>query len=104
MDDYLEDGYADAFNEFPALAVHEGTPDFERVLYLAMNLLDGDMPGEIEMDVEEAPWDEPDAWAENGCTEYGPMLGRDPGTWREDTHGGAAWVTFEDEDEAALLA
>lgn len=69
MDDYLEQGYADALKEFPKLAVHDGTADYERVLYLAMGLIDGDIPGEIEMDLEEiydlAKWATGAEWIEH---------------------------------------
>jgi hypothetical protein len=87
----------EALNDFPLLARYRGTPGYEQLLCLAETLLDGGMLGEIELDLEETPWDELDAWAENGCEEYGGLLGIDPGTWREDTRGGAAWVTFDDD-------
>lgn len=76
MDDYLEQGYADALKEFPALAVHEGTPDFEPVLYLAVGLMDGDMPGEIDDDLGEI------------CDLAGWATRAD---WIEDEHGGAQY-------------
>jgi hypothetical protein len=57
MDVYLEDAYSAALTEFPALIVHEGTEDFEPVLYLAIRLMGGDMLDEIETDIEDvADW------------------------------------------------
>ncbi|HWG60169.1 MAG TPA: hypothetical protein VG253_00520 [Streptosporangiaceae bacterium] len=88
-----------ALNDFDKLARHRGRPDYRPLLELAETLLDGGIPDEIELDLEETPWDELDAWAENGCTEYGALLGLDPGTWVEDTRGGAEWVTFDDDAE-----
>jgi hypothetical protein len=89
----------EALNEFPKLARYRGTPGYERLLELTETLLDGDLRDQIEIDLEETPWDELDAWAENGCAEYGAWLGMDPGTWVEDTRGGAEWVTFDDDEE-----
>lgn len=79
-------------NAFPELARYRGTPGYEQLLYLAETLADGGIPGEIEQDLAEIPWDEPDAWAENGCAEYGALLGMNPGTWREDEHGRAEFI------------
>jgi hypothetical protein len=95
----------EALNDFEELARHRGTPDYGPLLRLADELLDGGMRIEIEMDLEELCWDEPDEldeWAADGFTEYGARLSRDPGTMREGTHGGPVWVAFEgagDEDD-----
>jgi len=82
----------EVLNDFPKLARYRGTPGYEQLLYLAETLVDGDIPSEIELDLEETPWDEPDAWAENGCAEYGALLGMDAGSWREDEHGHAVFT------------
>jgi hypothetical protein len=82
----------EALNDFPKLARHRGTPGYEQLLYLAETLVDGDIPSEIEQDLLDTPWDEPDAWAENGCAEYGALLGMNAGSWREDEHGHAVFT------------
>jgi hypothetical protein len=82
----------EALNDFPKLARYRGTPGYEQLLCLAETLVDGGIPGEIEQDLAETPWDEPDAWAANGCAVYGAMLGLEAGSWREDEHGGAEFV------------
>ena len=82
MDDYLEQGYADALTEFPALAVHEGTPDFEPVLYLAVGLMDGDMPGEIEEFLTYVMPCDP--------AEYEEFI--EDADWTEDGYGGARYT------------
>ena len=82
----------EALNHFPKLARYRGTRGYEQLLYLAETLVDGDMRAEIELDLEEIPWDEPYAWAENGCAEYGDVLGMDAGSWREDEQGHAVFA------------
>ncbi len=89
---------------FPKLARHRGTPGYTSLLELAENLVDGNLPGEIDLDLAETPWDEPDAWAENGCPEYGALLGMDAGSWREDGHGGTKWMSFHDDEDRAANA
>jgi hypothetical protein len=89
----------EVLEDFPKLARYRGTPGYASLLELAENLVDGGMRAEIDLDLEETPLDEPDAWAENGCAEYGALLDMDAGSWREDVHGGALWVEYEDEDE-----
>jgi len=82
MDDYLEQGYADALKEFPALAVHEGTSEFEPVLYLAVGLMDGGMPGEIEEFLKYVMPSDP--------AEYEEFI--EDADWIEDGHGGARYA------------
>jgi hypothetical protein len=89
----------EVLEEFPKLARHRGTPGYASLLELAENLVDGNIQAEIDLDLEEIPWDEPDAWGENGCAEYSALLGMDTGSWREDGHGGAEWVTFDDDED-----
>jgi hypothetical protein len=86
MDDYLGQGYADALKEFPALAVHEGTPDFEPVLWLAVRLVDG-----IEDEIDSDLWEITD-WA--AWTEYMNRAG-----WIEDEHGSAVFVPYDEDGQ-----
>jgi hypothetical protein len=85
----------EALNDFPKLARYRAAAGYEQLLHLAETLVDGDIPGEIEQDLEETPWDEPEAWAENGCAEYGALLGMDAGSWREDQHGHAVFSEYD---------